>query len=122
MKLNIMKRWVKALRSGKYKQGQQRLKTLNGVPKFCCLGVLCDLYIKEKGRLNWVDQVEHSRGVCGGERYFLPKPIMRWAGLKVSDPILNPGGDETAAGLNDGGKRFKTIAKLIEKAQKKKLI
>lgn len=33
-------RWVRALRSGDYKQTKGRLRTESG---FCCLGVLCDL-------------------------------------------------------------------------------
>lgn len=32
--------WVKALRSGEYKQARFRLKTEGG---FCCLGVLCEV-------------------------------------------------------------------------------
>lgn len=43
MKNNIMKKWVKALRSGKYKQGTGTLKQYNRneEAKHCCLGVLC---------------------------------------------------------------------------------
>lgn len=33
-------KWVKALRSGKYKQGKTFLKKGD---KYCCLGVLCDI-------------------------------------------------------------------------------
>jgi hypothetical protein len=33
--------WVKALRSGKYKQGKKLLRSIEDA--FCCLGVLCDL-------------------------------------------------------------------------------
>lgn len=32
--------WIKALRSGEYKQGRNRLKRRD---RFCCAGVLCDL-------------------------------------------------------------------------------
>ncbi len=32
--------WVEALRSGKYKQGRDHLRTGDA---YCCLGVLCDL-------------------------------------------------------------------------------
>lgn len=34
-------KWLEALRSGRYKQGQFRLRSEND--KFCCLGVLCDI-------------------------------------------------------------------------------
>jgi hypothetical protein len=40
----LKKRWIKALRSGKYKQGSGRLQE-DG--KFCCLGVLCELMPKD---------------------------------------------------------------------------
>lgn len=39
MKENIQK-WVDALRSGKYKQTQNQLKTTDG---YCCLGVYCEI-------------------------------------------------------------------------------
>ncbi len=39
-----MKRWIKALRSGKYKQIQGELETTKG---FCCLGVACKLEIEK---------------------------------------------------------------------------
>lgn len=34
-------KWLKALRSGEYKQGQSEL--YNGEDKYCCLGVACDV-------------------------------------------------------------------------------
>jgi len=41
MKKAVKKRWVKALRSGKYRQGEFKLCTRHkGGSKFCCLGVL----------------------------------------------------------------------------------
>lgn len=44
MNKEIKKRWVEALRSGKYIQGQNYLLSND---TYCCLGVLCDLYVKE---------------------------------------------------------------------------
>lgn len=41
LKPSVKKRWVEALRSGKYTQGVGELKTAGG--SFCCLGVLCDV-------------------------------------------------------------------------------
>lgn len=35
----VKKRWLEALRSGKYSQGKGALRSPEG---FCCLGVLCD--------------------------------------------------------------------------------
>ena len=50
MKQEIKEKWVSALRSGEYKQGKEGLRIYN---EFCCLGVLCDLYIKETGVGFW---------------------------------------------------------------------
>lgn len=36
------KKWVEALRSGKYTKARSRLKVYNNT--FCSIGVLCDLY------------------------------------------------------------------------------
>lgn len=49
MKEDIKNRWVEALRSGKYKQGQNVLhQSYEGQnDSFCCLGVLCDLAAKD---------------------------------------------------------------------------
>lgn len=40
MTKKIAMKWVKALRSGKYKQAKHRLKSAEG---YCCLGVLCEI-------------------------------------------------------------------------------
>lgn len=37
----MKRRWIRALRSGKYKQGHDRLRTEDN--RFCCLGVVCDI-------------------------------------------------------------------------------
>src|SRR5271166_2256567 len=36
----VKKKWLRALRSGKYKQGQLALRVGS---RYCCLGVLCDI-------------------------------------------------------------------------------
>ena len=41
MDKQLKRKWLKALRSGKYEQGQGLLRTVDN--KFCCLGVLCDV-------------------------------------------------------------------------------
>jgi len=41
----LQTKWLEALRSGRYEQGQGRLRRGN---TFCCLGVGCDVAIKEE--------------------------------------------------------------------------
>lgn len=48
MRPEIAKRWVEALRSGKFKQGKHRLA--NETPdgrNYCCLGVLCEIAVED---------------------------------------------------------------------------
>ena len=48
------KRWIKALRSGKFTQGKEKLHSLDGA--MCCLGVACNIFgmkpkkVAEKGK------------------------------------------------------------------------
>jgi hypothetical protein len=44
MNKEIADKWIEALRSGEYEQG---IASLQSGGRFCCLGVLCDLAIKE---------------------------------------------------------------------------
>lgn len=67
--------WLEALRSGEYTQGEFRLKTdlAAGEVQFCCLGVLCEIAVKE--------------GVISkynGERGGTPDKVAKWAGLPLS--------------------------------------
>lgn len=50
MKKSIMKKWVAALRSGEFKQGQGKLKHKNdnGEISFCCLGVAREIGLVNK--------------------------------------------------------------------------
>jgi len=80
MNKRIKKLWVSALRSGKYKQGQEQTKDQT---RYCCLGVLCDLYAKEKG-LTWRD----DRVSDGGDRMKCGKAVIEWAKLPNGNPVV----------------------------------
>lgn len=54
MDKKLKQTWVKALRSGKYQQGKETLRTASN--EFCCLGVLCDLVYPNE----WVKKYDHS--------------------------------------------------------------
>lgn len=47
MNKEFKKRWIKALRSGEYKQGRRVLNSVDD-DKYCCLGVACELLVKDK--------------------------------------------------------------------------
>jgi hypothetical protein len=129
MKKEIAKRWVKALRSGKYKQGECYLKQYNNKGGFnhCCLGVLCELYNdtmkkNHKKTLSTKIRAKSSNDcvVFNKKEGELPS-VMKWA--DICDPIgrftvenHDYGFDQYClADLNDSGKTFKSIAKIIEK-------
>lgn len=51
-----IRKWVDALRSGRYQQGRG---SLHGTPQeFCCLGVACDIYRQETGNGEWQSPFE----------------------------------------------------------------
>ena len=85
--------WLNALRSGEYKQGKQALRSADN--KFCCLGVLCDLYVKEHG-LEWMYDddynpfipPEHYNFILneGAACYNYPHDkVFEWAGMGEED-------------------------------------
>ena len=110
MKQDIKERWVAALRSGGYKQGMGALN--DGQGNFCCLGVLCDLAIKEGIQMevtldaSGVTDVLHYDGYSGT----LPPAVQHWANLP-NRPSVREG---SLAALNDSGMSFAEIADLIE--------
>lgn len=106
MNERVKKMWIKALRSGKYKQAKGCLRDDD---RFCCLGVLCDIFGRSR-RIKW----DGDR--FDGERFALPASVREWAGLPLSNPIIRPNTfHESAGGVNDHGGKFPKIADLIEK-------
>ena len=109
MNQTVKEKWLQALRSKEYEQNYGCLKDGN---KFCCLGVLTDLYIKENN-LNWTLKIEND--FC--ERFAAPNwKVCDWADLKNPNPdvkIDKPFPD-SLAGMNDHGYSFEEIADIIE--------
>jgi len=111
-----MKRWVKALRSGKYKQ------TIDGCLQdskgYCCLGILCE--VARKNRKNPIKPILVHNEIFGSGLEKQPK-ILRWAELKTNLGHYTEIGYEniyeeaSLATLNDRGWSFKRIATFIEK-------
>jgi hypothetical protein len=111
----IKDRWTKALRSGDYEQGTE---FLNESGRYCCLGVLCDLYIRDKKK-DWLD--------LGIDDEILPIEVARWSGLSSQNPnaTSKDGTIDTLSNFNDGQSlnmkgnemgilNFNEIADLIE--------
>ena len=108
MKKQWKQKWIEALRSGRYHQGQGYLRSVfqdpdgnRGDPaldKYCCLGVLCDL-------------VDPSGWDAGGsyynKSYMPPRDILVEVGLR---------GEEASklAEANDRWSTFGEIATLID--------
>ena len=120
MNARVKKMWLKALRSGEYEQGKGYLRNLDE-DTYCCLGVLCDLAIKDGVVINESESTfsyPHPRvslydGVCS----MLPYNVREWAQLEYSDPRVRNGNDPnwTLAGLNDSNNyAFNDIADIIE--------
>lgn len=110
MNKRVKKLWIEALRSGEYEQCRFILAK-NGLhfDKFCCLGVLTNIYCEETGQ--GFDDVAAS--VEGGPLGALSPAVVNWAGLGSDNPIV---GDDTLVECNDNRhKTFPEIADLIEK-------
>ena len=115
MKYNVMKKWVKALRSGDYKQGRETLCTSD---QYCCLGVLCELASKE----NICDKTENlfdSSNIEYDEHDdVLPQSVRDWSGMKT-DSGDRLGKRISLLALNDTNRySFERIANIIEKEYK----
>ena len=101
MKPAVKKRWVKALRSGEYEQGQFSLCKDN---KFCCLGVLLDTEVS----FDWEWDEFRECWTINGEAGHLP-------GVQFNDEFeLDVREEDALAGMNDSGKTFPEIADWIE--------
>lgn len=114
MKPEVKEKWVAALRSGEYRQGMNALRRGE---QFCCLGVLCDLAVRDGAEVKakpgtsdadstWV--YDESVGI-------LPESVVAWAGLDSLAPrVESPIGALSLPTLNDGGYTFEQIADFIE--------
>jgi hypothetical protein len=132
----IAQQWVAALRSGDYKQGKSVLHNQD-TNTYCCLGVLCDLYVQENNNRDSYCQQrmlsDTSIVTCFGDSTgTLPSDVRIWAGIgddngqfKYNKPI--PGRDTSyfkdednclLTSMNDGEYghdfTFEEIANIIE--------
>lgn len=103
MSAAIKRKWVNALRSGKFTQGVGALRTSTkemrseGLEKpcFCCLGVLCE--------------VTGTKYRAGADYFNMPSREAKQR-LGLDDAVA-----DRLAGLNDEGMSFRKIARIIER-------
>lgn len=87
-------KWVEALESGEYEQGGGALCRDD---EFCCLGVACDVALKNGVALK-VDR-DQSWVTFDGHPLTLPPAVQDWLGLRTEDGALCEGPSLTD--LND---------------------
>lgn len=107
--------WLEALRSGRYQQGRGRLRTVDmvGENRYCCLGVLCDLYDKVHGEDGWV-RVGDTIAVKHGARTSTPSAgVLAWAGLHDRHGEFGEEG-ESLVEVNDNSSDFAEVIEVIE--------
>lgn len=113
MNPEVKEEWVKALRSGKYEQGDGRLVAGadTEAPYFCCLGVLCDVMGTKRVDADDVyvgDPIRKTGEESGVSCGYPPAAVCKDAGLGIRAVL-------TLAKKNDEGRSFAEIADHIEK-------
>lgn len=110
MKPEIKEKFIKALRSGEYKQN---FGSLRDKDCYCAAGVLCDLYIKENSGAEWErshDGKYSFRGKTEITKFSFPYVVRKWAGIGTGNVEKI-----SIVGLNDTQKlSFLEIAEKIE--------
>lgn len=103
MDAELKKKWVEALRSGKYEKGYAQLR--NELGRMCCLGVLREILApgsEEKAE--------------DGDAEYLSDSMSAQAGIEPYDAYREEleGVQRTLARMNDSGDSFAKIADWIE--------
>lgn len=106
MDLVMKQKWCEELRSGRYIQGQRRLRTKEN--KFCCLGVLCDL-VNPQG---WKEDCSDN---CYSFRFDREVTTGVLPGVIINKYEIHKSDESKLISLNDDGKSFDQIANYIEK-------
>lgn len=110
------KKWVEALRSGRFKQGRDCLTRVqaDGTQTDCCLGVACKLFVEENPGVLEVSRKRDSI-LYDREKFALPPKVKDW--LRISTDVGEHGAGESLSYKNDIGHTFEGIADLIEEKQ-----
>ena len=121
---SILKRWIEALRSGKYKQGRQRLKRKDYQDDcYCCLGVLVEVAGGKFAEFPTDPDDDfapyhgkYKEEVCSAA---LPMKLAMELGMDAfGDPVRVPGDltwhKRSLSFRNDNGATFNDIADTLE--------
>lgn len=125
-----MQKFVTALRSGDFQQGQNALEytDLSGKVTNCCLGVACRVAVKDGLELQVTNSgADNHATYFAGETAFLPYEVQKWLGVATGNPVLRAIHPDsmfddadfdllTATYLNDSGNfTFNQIADAFER-------
>ena len=102
--------WIRALKSGEFKQGKGYLER-DG--EYCALGILSLLSLIE-GQCTY-NQID-GLGRFDNKRFTLSYNTLNWAGMDLEDfkiDVIYEGESTTIADLNDRGLSFKELARII---------
>lgn len=107
-----VKKWIEALLSGKYKQGQG---VLCSNEKYCCLGVACvttgtRIYLKGDKAEPVAFGTENDNSDV-----HVPFYVTKKLGIAYEDGSPRKTTESSLTSLNDNGKKFATIAKTLIK-------
>lgn len=104
-------RWIAALRSGRYEQGKEWLRTVDN--RHCCLGVACRV-LKEPGQISKTGKLWEYDG-CNASA---PTEVKSMLSLNSALGRITGGfsiaGKDCLAFANDAGATFAEIADFIE--------
>lgn len=103
-KAELKRVWVDALRSGKYRQGQNTLHNTDS-GSFCCLGVAAAVWGISTPETMGVQEDRYGTPATEG-----PTEIYQELRFVMPTEIVDTGID-----MNDGGKSFAEIADMIER-------
>lgn len=119
-----VKLWIKTLRSGEYQQGKRKLRSPDPTDGaklcYCCLGVGCDLYMKETGKGSWDSRCGFVDSSGTIRDAVLSQEVQDWLGLSTFDGEFTtnegalPEHRDSLTRLNDCGNDFNHIADVIE--------
>lgn len=103
--------WVAALRSGRFRQGTDKLGWPDG--RRCCLGVACEVAIEAGLEVSKTTRIGPDEDVVfDGSWSDLPPSVREWLGLAT--PNGEPADGPPLSNRNDSGQTFAEIADFID--------